>query len=1068
MGPTAIQTGKTKNLKKPTIVTDKTHAYPEPVEPPADYSTSTEKHNPTKGFQNGFGHSSCLYDNVGSSSPMFGRAVFPNYVSRDPVPKVIWTLTPMLIPEQPTQRPMLDQITQYEPQEMFTHVNQFQSSSKSPFQFNPSTLHNVPTFDQMLGPRFRDMFDTKPKNKEVGCQTMAKPRVRAGSLSEFTPKTILKSSQSAKDLRTSDETSPSPNVDDSLTNMEKLNVLEDNDLRFVLVAKRRQSVSLDDTPKSAEPSKQSTSSDKVDCKKRVTFALDEQDSSTEDNQSNVILSPDSLEMECPEPSEDVPETASTWYIVVDTSALLAEFECFGQFMLSDKNCRLLIPYVVKLKIEALSKGDCIGRHKAITARQILRRMATPNTQIVVQQKPDTLSACEEDAILKCCWQLLQENHAVLITENTKLLEKARIIDIECYTFEEFKVTIKPAETHDPFDLKKVKITVNNYEKPSQNLFQQTLEELNPFGFTDRVDYAPKTLFDKQNETNRILFGKRKDNDKLINLTNTSIALKNVFNDIDKIDDDIRRLEITEQITKGNQSSEHSFDDINNDQKLNLAYQYINKNTIKISGITKLNAVFDLDDELKRFYIKNDVMENRVNSKRDEWICRLTQIMEEALTEFLLKEKYNLKKTIPPWSLHEAIQVMGEKFKNQPKIKTIVGRFDTHLINCSINGKLNQNMEPIDLIKLVGFSMILVQNLKETIHCCFNEADEKLQELIKNIEDPKTDIEFNLESLITPVLRRSDELESRTPMSYINKQSDVLQYLKKHFTAMQDYVIENEPKILRTTGKDLNTLKISNNKCMTFETEVLETVEPKIIRNVTGKDLNTIKISNNKCMTAGTEIVQTVEPKVIRNVTVIEAYEEKFKKLDMEELDYEDTVVTISSENDFDDKLVFIPNNSLLETLKMNDLSECSVLEESYSSTFYNECVLACPLMKAFLTELRSTFMRVYSFIAVSMQDYKDRELYEDKRADINIKANMAHNYIMKIVDRLQSIIAREGGNGPTLKDLLVQAGDYVEEDETMAKYKEVVAGYLEQAQILENALKNLLALTHMNSELDSI
>lgn len=506
---------------------------------------------------------------------------------------------------------------------------------------------------------------------------------------------------------------------------------------------------------------------------------------------------------------------------------------------------------------------------------------------------------------------------MLLTENPKLSEKAKIIDIECYTIDEFKAAIKPEDPQDPFDIKKVKITVNNYEKPARNLFQQALEELNPFGFTDRNDYVPKN--EKQNETIRFIFGKRDNNDKLINLTNTSIALKNVFSDIDEIDDDIRKLAITEQNNK-NRSSEHNFG-IDDHLTLN---RYKNKDTITISGITKLDSVFDLDDELKRFYVKNDVMENRIRSKRDEWICRLTQIMEEALTEFLLKEKYNFKKKMPPWSLHEAIQVMGEKIKNH-KVQTIVGRFDKHLVNCTVNGKLDQHMKSIDVIKLVGFSMILIQNLKETIQCIgFDEADDKLSELIKNIEDPKTDVELNLESLITPVLRRSDKLESRTPVSYRNKQSEVLEYLKKHFTVMQDYEID-ESKIVRITGKDLNTLKINNNKCVTVETEVQKPTEPK----------------------------------VIRKVSAIDAYEKKLH-FDMEELDYEDTVDTKSSDKDFEDNVAFIPNNE--ETFKINDFSECSVLEESLSSTFYNECILACPLMKAFLTELRSTFMRVYSFM----------------------------------------------------------------------------------------------------------
>lgn len=184
---------------------------------------------------------------------MFGQAVFPKYVSRDPVPKLIWTLTPVLIPEQPTQNTMLDQITKYEPQEMYGVSNHFQNLSTNPF--NTSVLQkNVPMFDQILAQRFKgETFDTTPKNKEVGCQTLPKGSVRTRSLSEFTPKTILKSSKYLDNLMEfSDDVSSSPNnpPNDPATNKKTLSVLEDNDLRFVLIAKRRQSVNSGDTPKS--------------------------------------------------------------------------------------------------------------------------------------------------------------------------------------------------------------------------------------------------------------------------------------------------------------------------------------------------------------------------------------------------------------------------------------------------------------------------------------------------------------------------------------------------------------------------------------------------------------------------------------------------------------------------------------------------------------------------------------------------------------------------------------------------------------------------------------------------
>ncbi|XP_063534989.1 uncharacterized protein LOC134744972 [Cydia strobilella] len=382
-----------------------------------------------------------------------------------------------------------------------------------------------------------------------------------------------------------------------------------------------------------------------------------------------------------------PEEGLLWYVAADTEALLSGLQSIEEFVKGDASCRLLVPHAVYSELESLGRGD----NGAVSARQVLRKLITHENYIVVQSKPE-YEVTPEDSILQCCWSVLQEDcHVILITNNKNIRNKAKTINLECYTLDDITVEERidnEIESVPKNDLAKLKIIVNN------------------------------------------------DNKKSILVENDT--KKSEINDIDASDLDIRRLNMIE----------------NTQEK--------SRDTIKVSDITKLNNQFNLEEELGRFRIKNSVMETRVKSRLDDFVCRLSQTMEGALTDLLLKEKTKSKIMTPPKNpLFEAIQ---------------------------------------------GFLFIYLGYKSELY-----EAEDMLEYLIKNVEDPETDIDLSLEKVNTSIFSRSDMDEPKT--AFRKNRTEVLEYLKKHFAAWQSETdttdtvdgFDNEPNILITSGKNLNTL-----------------------------------------------------------------------------------------------------------------------------------------------------------------------------------------------------------------------------------------------------------------------
>ncbi|XP_063545446.1 uncharacterized protein LOC134753495 [Cydia strobilella] len=1160
-----------KNLKKGPIhrVTDKAHTYPEPFggPEPLDDSTNTTNSLSLKNTGNTFTNNADV-----RHSHIFGQVVFPKHVPPHSTPKFIWTLTPIYMPSQmPPHRQIADQITQtYEPEQpmLVPSLNSHLQALKIPtfppeFQFQP--FKETPIFNQTSN--FEPV--TKPKMKDEACQTFVpRPQIlRTQSESDTTTTSDLKRSRSVKnlsltkDVETSTLSSPSKVENGN----DKFSELAKNDLRFKLVAKKKkvETVVREKAETSTDQSKatkirEGLSPEGILPKKRVTFDLQEPGASHTSSEDVQVID------QSPDPYKE----GLLWYVAADTEALLSGLQSIEEFVKGDASCRLLVPHAVYSELESLCRGD----NGAVSARQVLRKLITHENYILVQSKPE-YEVTPEDSILQCCWSVLQEDrHVILITNNKNIRNKAKTINLKCYTLDDITVEERidiEIESVPKNDLAKLKIIVTNDSKNSITVENDTKKsEINglsltkPNGFNIRPSRI--NLFTADNDN--IFSNMDSSSDKLINLTRPKEKVKTVFSsEIHNVKNQIVNLSFTENIPvqnrtkqikenvlrnmgpndkigqnlsfdlgkhckqnasvkinvdKSNQIVPKFFEDIDASdlgiRRLNMIEntQEKSRDTIKVSDITKLNNQFNLEEELRRFRIKNSVMETRVKSRLDEFVCRLSQTIEGALTDLLLKEKTKSKIMTPIKNpLFEAIQGTGKIFKKHTNIKLIIDQFPIELISCSFNnGKLKKDLKPNEFMKLVGFSVILIEQLKEIVNCKeLYEAEETLEYLIKNIEDPKTDIDLSLEKVNTSIFSRSEVDKPKTAFS--KSRTEVLEYLKKHFAAGQSETdtpdtvdgFDNEPNILITSGKNLNTLKIYNTRVITVE------------KNTNSAPIN-IQTNNEK----NEKVNVNNQPKVIRNVKIIDAFEERLKKqaqLELDELDYEengyiteiksekpdgydvtddlvytisditeiksekpdgydvtdDLVYTISDiteikseKPDENDVIVISDITEIKSEIKIEKPDEYDVIHDLCvsESNADTECTQANQLVRIFFVKVKSTLTRIFNFINTSVQEYQEGGMSLDKKADIKWKSEHAHNSLLKIAESLKNIIARESGDGMKLKDL-IRAGDYEEDDVLLSNYKQTVTKFLEQVYKLEEVLQYLLSISNAGSSKES-
>ncbi|CAB3257511.1 unnamed protein product [Arctia plantaginis] len=187
-----------------------------------------------------------------------------------------------------------------------------------------------------------------------------------------------------------------------------------------------------------------------------------------------------------------------WYLIVDIDVLLEDLALVDQLLKSDEKCRLVIPHCIHSQLEALCIGDCRGQQRVFVARQLIRRISTPQKQYIVEPPPldENTNIETKDGILDCCMRVLENQHCViLITNNPYLREKASTQNICCFNTDEIRngAILKPRLFA---ELKKIKVIVEN-----ENKNDTTDDNQEPASIP--IDVYKKQLFvkDKQIEKN---------------------------------------------------------------------------------------------------------------------------------------------------------------------------------------------------------------------------------------------------------------------------------------------------------------------------------------------------------------------------------------------------------------------------------------------------------------------------------------------------------------------------------------------------------------------------------------
>ncbi|PZC71321.1 hypothetical protein B5X24_HaOG213616 [Helicoverpa armigera] len=320
------------------------------------------------------------------------------------------------------------------------------------------------------------------------------------------------------------------------------------------------------------------------------------------------------------------------------------------------------------------------------------------------------------------------------------------------------------------------------------------------------------------------------------------------------------------------------------------------------------------------------------------------------------------------------------------------------------GKFKAFISPEFFMKMFRYGVMLISTLKIILPNSeeLNDAELNLNDLLSDIESNANEID--LESLRTPSVSRADT-DDRVKVVFTKEKSYVLDYLKKHYKEWASYKEEciekvlntqevNRPdlQVVRTSGKNLNLVKIISNKaiCLQNPTESdaandknqskdirlidnrqlnesysnLAITEPKLMElcednseniskindenNLHSKDTKEIEknyttptksvcIENTDLSNPATEIDG---PKMVRNTTVIDEYEKKVQNrepLDMDLLDYSEIYEPSVAEN---------PEFDIIEEKQINNNNHF----ENYNKIFTENVTENVPLDTIFQTE----------------------------------------------------------------------------------------------------------------------
>ncbi|XP_060808839.1 uncharacterized protein LOC106140458 [Amyelois transitella] len=951
--------------------------------------------------------------------------------------------------------------------------------------------------------------------------------------------------------------------------------LDKNDLRFTLVEKkRRKSISLENSNTGESQTQAPSQTKKKMVKKRVMFDLDSSDESSDGNQDGEENPSQHVTIHTLRGLVD--HITDCWYIIVDSNVLIDEYEFIDKFVQLDKDCRLIVPYAVVSEIEGFCYGDCRGRQRVIVARQLTRKLATPPPHIIVQTAEDEDHVFKKMStlgrILNCCLQVDQQSDlVVLFTDNMTLYNKAKSLKIHCYKLKDIKdgASIPEVMISEP-----QKITLKN-ESP-KNLF---LKKDHPFLNQDsKFVSCKKTLFTKENvlkscdvqtevnttdaNTSPIKFEEKNNDEKekfneylnfdfdtdsdttAISKTLKNLVIKdknsNIIYKSDKMDKNKKEsFEIQirnkncfpQQDIKTNQLQKSKKESTvgKTGESKNNSFQNQNKsNDNEVESVRKNKTIELMEEQFKksikeklkyRFQVINKFMEVNIRSHIDEWICTFKQIMENAISD-LLRNSTLVPASVPTFlTLLEGMKCVRQAYKMYWMVTMLTDELSLLLItHTDKRGEIKLDIKPEEFMRVFGCAVLLIETLEVTENSPhITETHQLLLSMHGHLRHGPELVEL----VGAPAgCVHTAEHEDVKRHNFTKKSSEIIQYLKKHFPAWQDYseppspvtnevITQNDTTIVRTFGRNLNLLTIDKTKSMTMQETTDNEKEDK------PKELTEINISENTLLNSQTTLnlndstepnivrlfdtstsfpktknvnknntisltpkhentfddkTETAGPKVIRNVKLIDAFEEKLKSKIDEDINYLQFDGTISlddislctivdgpnhkiGKNDIvsfnDDKISKEQNNDS----KPNDSSTNDSGFENENDTY--------TFLQTFLSELSGSLKLIHSFIEASVKEFR-KNLHCEKKKTIQEKATATHGHLTGIIYKLKCIVQREADDVTPLKEIILKADVVVVGDKRLMRYRQVVMKCLEQAQMLESALQQLLAI--MNGE----
>ncbi|XP_063898779.1 putative uncharacterized protein DDB_G0282133 isoform X2 [Helicoverpa armigera] len=276
-----------------------------------------------------------------------------------------------------------------------------------------------------------------------------------------------------------------------------------------------------------------------------------------------------------------------------------------------------------------------------------------------------------------------------------------------------------------------------------------------------------------------------------------------------------------------------------------------------SSNDKIRTTIDKDsieESVKKFCVKSSAMREKISTRIEEWICCFMQIMEDVLSNLLLKSSVCMEDTLAPLNLHDILNYVKMSYDCQSKA-TVIDKLSEMLDKCNAcKGKFKAFISPEFFMKMFRYGVMLISTLKVILPNSeeLNDAELSLNDLLSDIESNANEID--LESLRTPSVSRADT-DDRVKVVFTKEKSYVLDYLKKHFKEWASYKEEciekvpnteeiNRPdlQVVRTSGKNLNLVKIISNKaiCLQNPTEsdaANDKNKSEVIRLIANKQLN---------------------------------------------------------------------------------------------------------------------------------------------------------------------------------------------------------------------------------------